>query len=127
MFKKLAVIIFMAAFAFNFSSCKKGENKQQAAEENLKKMSELMDATAAKINAAEDAATVAAALNEFADECAKSSCDKSKKDPQCEAKCKEFDEKIKSQIEQYKDDPEVVKALERLGKKCEAKEVKEAK
>ena len=118
MFKKLVVCVFVVAFALSLSSCKK-KGDQAAKEDFGKKVSVLLDEAAEKVVKAEDAAGVAAALNEFLDakeQLAKGcdskakDCDKSKSD----GKCKEFDEKIKDQLEKYKDDPEVAKAVERL-------------
>ena len=132
MLKKLVVCVFVVVFALSFTSCKKKDDKA-AKEEFGKKIAVLMDESSGKILNAEDAAGVAAALNEFADAkeelmkgCCESKkgkeCDSKKGKGDCDKNCKEFCEKIKPQVEKYKDDPEVEKALQRFG--CEEKQEK---
>jgi hypothetical protein len=84
-----------------------------------------MEAAAEKVLKAEEAAGVAAALNEFADakEELMKGCDPKKSKGDCDKaqqeKCKAFSDKIAPKIEQYKDDLEVGKAAQRLDKSPE--------
>ena len=137
MLKKLAVI--MAVFAFSFSACKKEDASR---EEARAKTATLMEESVSKMVNAEDADAFAAALNEFIDakeqRWAEKKAKKGAKDKDCAAKkdkdcagkkdgdCEfkkdcDFKEQIDSQIEKFKDNPEVQKALERLEQKCAEK------
>ena len=139
--------MFVVVFALSFASCKKKGDKV-AKKEFGEKVSVLMDEAAEKVVNAEDAAAVAAALNEFLDAKKQIVAEKKakckdgkegkegkdcavKKDKDCKfkEKCDDFNEKISAQLEKYKDDPEVAKAVQRLTdcKSAKAKCVKEGK
>jgi len=132
MLKKLVISVFVVAFALSFTSCKKDAEEKLQRAEFAQKMLVLMEDINAKIVNAEDAAGVAAALNEFADakeqfkaekcakkgdkkkDCAdKKDCKKGKK-----GKCELFSAEAKAQVENYKDDPAVAAALARFKKDC---------
>jgi len=132
MLKKVTIIMVMVVFAFSFTACKR--DKAPAEGPGTK-----MEATATKIINAEDAASFAAALNEFieakeqlkAKRKAKKDKDCAvKKDKDCAAKkdkdCKfkkdcDFKEGIAAQIERFKDAPEAQQAIQRFEQKCAAK------
>ena len=148
MLKKLVISVFVVAFALSFTSCKKDKEEKLQRLEFANKISALMEDINSKLVNAEDAAGVAAALNEFADakeqfkaeKCAKKGdkkkdcsncpekkdcvdkkdCKKGKKD-----KCELFSAEAKAQIEKYKDDADVAAALARFCPKkddCDKKE-----